>query len=400
VSRHLGHVDPKLARDIRKILGALDDVFEVLARRQGDEYSQLDEPAPAPATGEPKYVIESHRAHFEDLRPAFQKLTVRYLLDKMAGGRAISDDPVEEFFGEFSRFLAVLAMDGPEFAHVFDASPSQALQIVCLDPSRQLTARLDGFHSVITMSATLAPMDFYRQMLGFDPKRTDTLSLASPFPAAHRRIVVAPNVLTTFHARAHHYDRIAETIVVTTRARPGNYLALFPSYDFLRAVAQRLELDGDSVLLTQEPKMTDAQRAELLAALQTPTPPKLVLGVQGGLFAEGVDFAGEQLIGVIVVSPALPQVSFERELMRQYYQRLTGQGFEYAYLYPGMNRVIQSVGRLIRTETDRGVAVLVCQRFKQTQYATLFPPDWAACLTEARTLPALETELRRFWERG
>ena len=133
--------------------------------------------------------------------------------------------------------------------------------------------------------------------------------------------------------------------------------------------------------------------------MKTNDPPKLVLAVQGGLFAEGVDYPGETLSGVIVVSPALPQVSFERELMRAYYQEHYGKGFEFAYLYPGMNRVIQSVGRLIRTETDCGVAVLVCRRFAESQYSTLFPPDWSK--GEEKTLVAkdLDAELRRFWSR-
>jgi DNA excision repair protein ERCC-2 len=391
VGKNLRHLDPRLAKDVRKWLSAIDDVFESLARRRGDEYSQL----PDAGTAE-KYVIEPPRAHFEDLKATFNKLTVRYQLDKMTRGRAIPDDPVEEFFSEFSRYCAVLAMDGEEFAHVFDSSPGQSLEIVCMDPSRLLEERLDGFHSVVAMSATLAPMDFYRQMLGFDAERTDTLSLPSPFPKGNRRIVVVPNVLTTYHARAANYGKIADIIAATAQARRGNYMALFPSYEFLKAVAERLTT-GEWDLLVQEPRMNEAQRAELLTSLQTTEPPKLVLAVQGGLFAEGVDFAGEQLIGVIVVSPALPQVSFERELMRRYYDQKYGKGFEFAYLYPGMNRVIQSVGRLIRTETDRGVAVLVCQRFKQTQYTTLFPTDWAETLVEARGAEGLETELRRFW---
>jgi DNA excision repair protein ERCC-2 len=412
VGRNLRHLDPRLAKDVRKWLGAIDDVFESLARRQGDEYSQL----PDAGTAE-KYVIEPPRAHFEDLKATFNKLTVRYQLDKATSGRAIPDDPVEEFFAEFGRYCAALAMDGEEFAHVFDSSRNEALEIVCKDPSRLLAERLDGFHSVVAMSATLAPMDFYRQMLGFDAERTDTLSLPSPFPKENRRIVVVPNVLTTYHARAANYGKIADIIAATAQARRGNYMALFPSYEFLKSVAERLEFSGTGVppvwaegipertgetpvplqLLVQTPKMNEAQRAALLSSLHATEPPKLVLAVQGGLFAEGVDFAGEQLIGVIVVSPALPQVSFERELMRRYYDQKYGKGFEFAFLYPGMNRVIQSVGRLIRTETDRGVAVLVCQRFKQTQYTTLFPTDWAETLVEARGAEGLEAELRRFW---
>jgi DNA excision repair protein ERCC-2 len=115
------------------------------------------------------------------------------------------------------------------------------------------------------------------------------------------------------------------------------------------------------------------------------------------LFAEGIDYPGETLSGVIVVSPALPQLSFERELMRQYYDQRYGKGFEFAYLYPGMNRVIQSVGRLIRSETDRGVAVLVCQRFAQPQYSTLFPPDWSDSMMRKHTRHDLATELADFW---
>ena len=397
VGKNLRHVEPMLAKDIRRFLGAIDGVFESLARRQGDEYSQIEEEDETRRQpGAEKFVIDAPRAHFDDLKATFNKLTVRYQLDKATGGRAIPDDPVEEFFSEFGRYCAVLAMDGEEFSHVYDGSHHAALEIVCKDPSRLLAERLDGFHSVVAMSATLAPIDFYRQMLGFDAERTDMLSLPSPFPKENRRIVVVPNVLTTYRARAANYGKIAEIIATTAQAQRGNYMALFPSYDFLKSVAEQLPV-GDWDLLVQEPRMNEAQRDALLSSLETTDPPKLVMAVQGGLFAEGVDFAGELLIGVIVVSPALPQVSFERELMRRYYDQKYGKGFEFAYLYPGMNRVIQSVGRLIRTETDRGVAVLVCQRFKQTQYTTAFPPDWTETLLEARSAEQLEVELRRFW---
>jgi len=173
-------------------------------------------------------------------------------------------------------------------------------------------------------------------------------------------------------------------------------MALFPSYDFLRGVAARVP-DGPWEVFLQEPRMTELQRLALLEALKEPQPPKLILAVQGGLFAEGVDYPGETLSGVIIISPALPQVSFERELMREYYEQHYGKGFEFAYLYPGMNRVIQSVGRLIRSESDWGVAVLVCQRFAQSQYSTLFPPDWSESMADPRAGYNLATELGDFW---
>jgi len=386
LAKQLAHVEPGLARELRQFLRTIDDFFRSHDRLVPDEYSQLDED---PAATAAQFLIESPKPFFDDLKPTLNRLSVRYLLDKIESGRAIPDDPVEEFFGELGKFYSVLGLAGEEFAYVFDTTGGSALKIVCQDASRLLAERLAGFHSVIAMSATLAPAEFYRQMLGFAAERTDALTLPSPFPAENRRILVVPTVSTAFRHRGANYDRVAEIIATVAGAKPGNYMALFPSYDFLRATARHLTLPA----LVQEPGMTAAQRQAVLDALQTNVPPKLVLAVQGGVFAEGVDYPGEMLSGVIVVSPALPQMSFERELMRRYYQEKYGQGFEFAYLYPGMNRVIQSVGRLIRSETDCGVAVLVCQRFIQNQYTALFPADWGPDLVCRDLAP----ELTKFW---
>ena len=391
--KNLRHVEPKLAKEIKGWLGALDEFFPRISSQRGDEYSQVED---YPRSDEQKFVIESPRAFFDGLKPEFTRLSVRYMLDKINNGRAIPNDPVEEFFSEFGQFCGVLAVEGEEFSYVFDASADEAVEIVCKDPSRFLAERLDGFHSVIAMSATLAPMEFYRRMLGFDEKRTDQVSLPSPFPRENRRILVVPNVSTTFRYRAANYSKIAEIIATTASVRRGNYMALFPSYEFMRAVSAELP-PGNWDLKVQSQRMTEVERMALLDSLKENDPAKLVLAVQGGLFAEGVDYPGETLSGVIVVSPALPQVSFERELMRRYYQEHYEKGFEFAYLYPGMNRVIQSVGRLIRSETDRGVAVLVCRRFADAQYSTLFPRDWSN--EDANSLVArdLKRELQRFW---
>ena len=388
----LRHVEPSLAKELKKFLEQIEGFFRSQARPSGDEYTQLDESE----VSRDKYLIPSPREFFEELKPAFNKLTMRYLLDKTTSGRAIPDDPVDEFISALGQFCVVLAMEGEEFSYLFDTTNGETLKILCKDPSRQLAQRLEGFHSVIAMSATLEPVKFYRQMLGFNPERTDHASFPSPFPKENRRIIVVPTVSTTFRARTAHYEKIAAVIATTASTHPGNYMALFPSYEFMRGVAAKLS-DGLWELHVQEPRMSEEQRLALLDALKEFQPPKLVFAVQGGLFAEGIDYPGETLSGVIVVSPALPQVSFERELMRQYYEQRYGKGFEFAYLYPGMNRVIQSVGRLIRSETDRGVAVLVCQRFAQPQYSTLFPPDWSESMADGRAGYNLTAELASFW---
>lgn len=410
----LGGVERSLAREIRQVVGRVHEFFERLESEGGDEYSQVGDDWDEEETlwanrgrsgsntrarvlagggqwAKRHRLVDSPREFFEELRPVVSRLAVRYLLDKLARGHVVEEDPVEELFSALAQMTAVLAWEGEEFAYVYESGRDGGLKVVCLDASRMLAERMAGFRSVVAMSATLEPPEFYRQMLGLEEKRTDVVRLGSPFPPERRRILVVGSVWTTYTRRAGSYEKIAEIIRTVTEARAGNYLALFPSYEFLREVARYL--DG---AICQRGDMTAAEREALVAALRSTDEPKLVLAVQGGALAEGVDYAGEVLAGVIVVSPALPQVSFERELMRAYFERRYGRGFEYAYLYPGMARVVQSVGRLIRTEQDRGVAVLICGRFMQRPYSTLLPADWSKN-GEVLISRDLRTELAAFW---
>jgi len=159
-------------------------------------------------------------------------------------------------------------------------------------------------------------------------------------------------------------------------AHDGNDLVLFPSYRFLTEVAAQMPKTR-SRLLVQRPDLSDFERQNILGALAAPPADGvLLLAVSGGMYAEGVDYPGELLSGVFVVSPALPQVSFERELLRRYFDEKEDAGFDYAYLQPGMTRVVQAAGRLIRSETDRGVIALICRRFLEEPYASRLPRDW------------------------
>jgi DNA excision repair protein ERCC-2 len=177
-------------------------------------------------------------------------------------------------------------------------------------------------------------------------------------------------------AREKNYPRIAKLLAEMSDAHPGNDLVLFPSYRFLTEVASRMPKTR-AHLLVQRPDLSDFERQSILSALAAPPPEGiLLLAVSGGMYAEGVDYPGELLSGVFVVSPALPQVSFERELLRRYFDEKEEAGFHYAYLQPGMTRVVQAAGRLIRSETDRGVIALICRRFVEEPYASRLPRDW------------------------
>ena len=224
------------------------------------------------------------------------------------------------------------------------------------------------------MSATLEPFEFYQELLGFEPDRTDTLALPSPFPPENRLVLVVDEVDTSYRQRARAYGRVAELVAALAPAG-RNALALFPSYAFLQEVANRLVVTGHRVEL-QRGDDSEAVRREMLARLRTGDEPVLLLAVLGGVFAEGVDYPGEMLSQVVVVSPALPQVGPERELLKRYFDARYERGFEYAYLIPGMTRVIQAAGRLIRSAEDRGVIALICRRFLREPYVALLPSDW------------------------
>src|SRR5213075_2577475 len=291
--------------------------------------------------------------------------------------------------------------EAEELAHIVERTPEGIkLKIFCKDPSRFLGRIFDSAHATIALSATLEPFDFYRKTLGLPEDRSSELSLPSPFPRANRKIVVVPEVDTTYKERANHYARIAETVAEIAEAGDGNFLALFPSYAFLREVADRMPPLQKHVML-QRTDMTDYERNSFLDILRDR--PKrggnLILAVSGGMYAEGVDYQGDMLSGVMVVGPALPQVSFEQELLKRYYDKQYGAGFEFAYLIPGMTRVVQSAGRVIRSETDVGVIALLCKRFTQESYTRFFPADWYEESPRELVSRKPASEIRAFFEK-
>lgn len=313
------------------------------------------------------------RELWENWEPTF----VRYLSWKREMKIAAPEDPILDMHFAWQRFIAILNLFGPGFTCVIERRNNQLrLALVCLDPARALAPTFRASSSVVLFSATLSPMEMTRRILGLQKERTCSIALPPPFPREHRKVMILPQVRTTFAAREKNFGTISNLIAQMSDARTGNSLVLFPSYQFLEKIAERLP-PVRARLLLQRPGISEAQRQEILGALAAPPPGGILLfAVLGGMYAEGVDYPGELLTGVFIVSPALPQVSFERELLRRYFDETEQAGFEYAYLQPGMTRVIQAAGRLIRNETDRGVIALLCQRFLQEPYVSRLPRDW------------------------
>jgi len=308
----------------------------------------------------------------------------------------LETDPIADFHFALLRFIAVLRFipDGENMSKLSGFAPlaerrgrSLRVAILCLDPAVPVAPVFRQVCSAIFLSATLQPFDLFARMLGLETSRLSSLAVPTPFPRENRRILILPQIRTTYSERERFLPRIAELILEIDQAHDGNKLVLFPSYDFLRKVLEQLSAVPRSPIKSQNPlaerwqiqsaNTTDKERRSLLRTLSNPPAGGILLfAVLGGVFAEGVDYPGKLLETVVVVSPGLPQLSFERELLRRHFDDCGGNGFEYAYLQPGMTRVIQAAGRLIRTETDRGIIVLICGRFLEEAYAQRLPREW------------------------
>lgn len=310
------------------------------------------------------------------------------------------DDPVLFLAHAWSEFAEALGREGEEFRTTFTPQANGGvLRIVCCDAAKFLGEAYAAFANVVAFSATLKPFDYSRRLLGLDGKDAATAEFTSPFPRGNRKLMVIPQVSTKWNDRARESAKIADGIARIVKLRRGNYFVFFPSFAFMEQVLALTKLEG-FVVLKQEREMKSARVAEILERLRAADRPTVVFGVQGGVFSEGVDYPGDMLIGVIVVGPALPSFDFERELRRDYYERKYGEGFDYAYAYPAMAKVVQSAGRVIRSETDRGLIVLMDRRFVQDSYVKSMPADWIEGDVRALVPARVTAEVEGFWRDG
>lgn len=261
------------------------------------------------------------------------------------------------------------------------------LHLFCVNPSVNLQEFLDKGNSTIFFSATLLPIHYYKKLLSTG-KEDYAVYARSPFDTSNRLILEGNDVSTKYTRRGKDmYRRYAKYLLKTAEVKKGNYLAFFPSYRFMEEVYQEFaaileETDCPDAwkqieYVAQSQYMSEEAREIFLENFEE-TEERSLIGfcVMGGIFSEGIDLTGNRLIGVIIVGTGLPQVCRERELLKNYFDEKGGNGFDYAYLYPGMNKVLQSAGRVIRTDEDRGVILLLDDRFLDRRYREIFPREW------------------------
>ena len=283
------------------------------------------------------------------------------------------------------------------YVTIIENAPSVKVRLFCLDPSCLLRQALARGHAAIFFSATLTPMDYYRTLLGGAPE-DPVLQLPSPFPTGNLAVFIQDRIQTHFKGRAESLGDVVEAIGTLVQGRRGNYLIYFPSYQYLNAVLQEFQARYPSVpVLVQRPGMTEPERDAFLAAFSVEQGETLAgFAVLGGIFGEGIDLVGERLIGAVIVGVGLPQLCVERDLIRDYFQQQNAAGFDYAYTFPGMNRVLQAIGRVIRSETDHGVVLLIDARFNELRYRRLFPAWWR--FVRIRNPGRLREAVGGFWK--
>ncbi|MBR7181617.1 MAG: ATP-dependent DNA helicase [Clostridia bacterium] len=304
-----------------------------------------------------------------------------------------------ELSGELRRYLLLNEYYDEHFLTYIELVEGEvSVQLFCLDPSAVLNAAMNRARSAILFSATFTPLDYFADVLG-GGKRAVQLQLPSPYDPDRLCVTVMPGVSTRYEDRDKSYRRVATMIAASVSAKAGNYMVYFPSYDYMEKVLERFTEKYPKVpYLAQRRGMTPAEQAEFFEFFKEDEG-KLRVGfcILGGSFSEGIDLPGNRLIGVVVVGTGLPGLSNERNILRDYYENKCERGYDYAYTFPGMNRVLQAAGRVIRRESDRGIVVLIDGRYAEEPYLSLYPAHWKS-ITVAGDAASLAHRLQLFWQ--
>ena len=314
-------------------------------------------------------------------------------------------ETVLDFYFQVRSFLNIY--DGLDENYViyteYQENGRFVLKLFCVNPAANLQKCLDKGNSAVFFSATLLPIQYYKRLLSTE-KDNYAVYIDSSFDTKKRLLMNGVDVSTRYTMRSREmYQRYATYIFRVVKAKMGNYLIFFPSYRFMEDVYQEftqlLASDEEEMeLVIQQKHMDEEERENFLRAFEMGREKSLIgFGVLGGIFSEGIDLTNEKLIGTLIMGTGLPQVCNEREILKSYFDQKGLYGFDYAYRYPGMNKVLQAAGRVIRTEDDRGVILLLDERFQREKGKEIFPKEWADC--ERCRLDIVEEKIRLFWEK-
>jgi Rad3-related DNA helicase len=314
----------------------------------------------------------------------------------------IYQDEVLDFYFRLRNFTALAYEQDYDHYRIygdFDEDKNFNLHLYCIDPSKQLQERLNMARATVYFSATLLPIDYYKDLL-CNVRDVYAIYVDSVFSQENRLLLVGTDVTSKYTRRGEdEYNKFAKYIFDIVNAKQGNYMVFCPSYKFIDDVHERFEsFSPECDIILQRQNMTEAEREEFLGEFEKKRDKSLVsFCTLGGIFSEGIDLVGGKLIGSIIVGAGLPQVGNERKLMSDFFDESGKNGFEYAYLYPGMNKVIQAAGRVIRTKDDYGVIALLDERFRFSGYRKTFPREWNDA--QFTSVNDISLKVTNFWEK-
>lgn len=305
-------------------------------------------------------------------------------------------DKVLELYFNLITFNKIAELyDKHYVTYIKESSKDIILKLYCVDSSYLLREALDRGRASILFSATLTPLDYHMDLLG-GKKGDYNIKLSSPFPRENLCLMVGNNISTRYKDRERTYIDIVKLIESFINAKKGNYFVFFPSYAYMKNIYDlMIDRNENLNIIIQDGNMSEVEREKFLLNFEEANN-LIAFAVMGGIFSEGIDLTGERLIGAVVVGVGLPQICFERNIIKDYFTNNLGEGYEYAYVYPGMNKVLQAAGRVIRSPEDRGAILLIDDRYGTREYKELFPNEWLG-FKNIRNDIEMKRILEKFW---
>ncbi len=305
-----------------------------------------------------------------------------------------------EFYFQVHSFLTIFELSSEGYVYYGEMTERDfCVNLLCVDTGTNLSRCLAQGRTAVFFSATLLPVNYYRKLLG-SAKEDYAVYIPSPFSQENRRLLIATDVTSRYSRRGEtEYQKIADYLAMMMKARVGNYMVFFPSFQFLHQVVERIPKESCAGYeqIFQETSMTEGEREAFLERFQEEGQRGMIaFCVMGGIFSEGIDLTGNRLIGVAVVGTGIGQMGQEHDLIRNYFDQRKMSGFDYAYRIPGMNRVCQAAGRVIRTEEDEGVILLLDERFLEGANRRLFPSEWSDAVYGGKE--RILTKMEEFWK--
>lgn len=290
------------------------------------------------------------------------------------------DELLEFYFDSYDFIRKTELYDDKYITYYEKIDDDIKMKIFCLDPSSNLRDYMANSKSSILFSATLTPMNYFVKMLG-GTENSYGLTLTSPFLQNNLCLLANGNISTKYRLREKTYSKVVDTIYYTVKEKKGNYIVFFPSYKYMNDVYNlfRERINNDDIdAIVQERGLSEIDKEKFLQQFEEDRQNSFIaFAVLGGMFSEGIDLTGEKLSGAIIVGVGLPSICYERDLIKNYFDMKYNKGYEYSYMFPGFNKVMQASGRVIRTNEDVGVVVLIDERFGSYSYKSIFPSEWS-----------------------